>query len=248
MSLTALDLLNEVRHASNSDQASEYQTQISIVNQALSCVNRMHPWDGMIRGPVDLAAVSGQNFVDLPADCREAIVIQTNSGNTSWLTWTDLKTIASFRTRELSPSPAIGGYYGAMARRDGPTGPINVVEIYPKAAATQADYFQLTYRKRIMPINKGTATDSTYMQTPDYMEDLIRRVVRAYAVGIEDEDMGEVENRLQAIYDSEWLESIKTEDAALQPEMGEMRNGAAEMADWDQDSMWNWTGNIEDPS
>ena len=224
MSLTFADLLNEVGNATNSDESSKYTTQTGIVNQALEYFNTMHAWDSLVGLPVDLVATAGNQYIDLPADCRDIIQIDVSGSGLGRFEFTDIATINRYWSSNAVGSTA-GHYWGARVTRTGTTGPIEALAVHPEIGATMADTFQICYRRRLTPLNDGVAADSEYIQVAPFLEGLVRELVRTFALGIEESGKGEVSERLEVLENSTMVQRLKETDGAMAPEMGKMLGG-----------------------
>ncbi len=87
MGLKVSDLINEVRMSTNSSSTSVWASHSSIINQAVSYFNTMHPWDSMVSTEVLLDTVASQNYINLPSDFRDIIALHDNQSTTNWIQW-----------------------------------------------------------------------------------------------------------------------------------------------------------------
>lgn len=247
MTLTVADLLEEVKHGSGGKRASQFVTQLGIVNQAVSYFNTMHTWDSMIRPEVELATVADQDYIELPSDVRDVLAIHAIGGAFEWLKWVTPAEVTQLRARDLASYDYATGYYGAIERRVPATGgvPVLAVSIYPSPSAGVDPAFLLRYRALIPSVGTGTSSDREYLIVESFLEPLIRRLVRIFAKGIEEEDEGSLEQRLELLEQSTMLNRMKEQDGAMVPDIGELTGGAAERGQ--QDNLW-WDTSVEAPS
>jgi len=245
--LTVADLLAEVRHASGAQNSLPGISDLSIVKQALQYFNSMHSWRTMMRAEASLSLVSGQDYLTLPEDYRDSAVIGYNQGIINWFRWTDPARLTELRAADDDDQDFSGGYWGTIEYRTPTSGgrPVQAISLYPQPVNAQADAFLLRYTSKLVAPGTGQAADTTYLQVIDELEPLLRRLTRIYAEAYFHRDGSDIEHRLQALEQSEWLMRLKEVDGAGQLELGEGEGGAAQRAEID--TGW-WDSAVTDPS
>ena len=245
MALTLTNLIDEWTRATGSSESSAGVSPVDGINQALTHLCSMHQWNGMVRTQTDLATVQGQDYIQLPDDLQEVISIQFPSSYLMAIRFVSPADLAIARTVNQHPAHYSSTFFGAMSWRVGPTGSVPVVDVYPKLPSTASDTFRLTYRSRLVLTGTGDDADTVFIPIPPYLEALARRLVRLFAKGIEEEDDGPLELRLEALLQSTWVRSAKLADGYLMPALGPLANGAASASVADD----SWTDiSLADPS
>jgi len=245
--LTVADLLAEVRHASGAQNSLPGISDLSLVKQALQYFNSMHSWRTMIRAETSLSLVAGEDYLTLPEDYRDSAVIGYNQGIVNWFRWTDIARLTELRAADDDDQDYSGGYWGAMEYRTPATGgrPIQAISLYPQPVSSATDVFLLRYTAKLVAPGTGEQADTTYLQVIDELEPLLRRLTRIYAEAYYHRDGADLEHRLQALEQSEFLNRMKDLDGAGQTDLGELEGGAAQRAEID--TGW-WDSAVNNPA
>lgn len=160
--------------------------------------------------------------MSLPSDLRDIIwIASTNNSAVGGVTLVTLQEILDKRKSSASITASTGLYYAAVVYNGTPPQPI--LEIYPSANGNVSGAMRIFYRSRWTDLT----SDSVQVNIPDFMEDLMVFIARAYVAGYVRNDMASIHQRLGEIHSSPMFEAAVRSDGMIQPFHGPIRNGGA---------------------
>jgi hypothetical protein len=175
------------------------------------------------------ATVKADSIV-LPIDFGNIINIQPTEGLVNSFNLTDVGFINQLRTNEV----AVGNfrYWGAVTRGHNydHVGTESLgqgawrLEIYPTPTVVKYNALTMYYRAGWREITE----DLAFIPIPDYCETLFRQLMRSFARGYEEDDVGSLHLRLMEIEKSPIFIHAKQRDGNIQNTLGQMAGGAAE--------------------
>lgn len=164
----------------------------------------------------DVAFTLQPYSIDLPDDLREIIAIVSTGTPGRRITLTTLTEVLSSRRSGFAND---AHWYGAISYVGQPQTPI--LEIAPGSGSTVAGALRMFYRGRWARLT----TDSIAVAVPEFCENLLLMIARAFARGYVREDQGSLDARLAEIQVGPIFMAAKRSDGAVQPSMGKMRGG-----------------------
>lgn len=162
--------------------------------------------------------------IALPDDLRDIISIASTSVSAvGGVALTTLSQILQFRNTSAAVTAGSGLYWGAAVYSGTP--PVPILEIYPSPAANATGALRIFYRSRWAT----RTTDSSKINIPDFMQDLMIAVARAYAGGYVRDNVATIHARLGEIRMGPMFQAAVRSDGMLQPFHGFLRGGGAEI-------------------
>lgn len=223
MALSAQQCYAHVDHVLGGSSSTEIDSN-AIVNQAQRVLVNAHDWS-WLRRSATLGLTISQEYINLPSDFVRLIGKAGYSGATEVLKFTTLQHIAELRS--ASSTSAGFGYWAAFSTSaaGGAGGaPTPRLEIYPTPGATTASAFTIFYLAELPAI----VSDQDFISIPTWCEALFIQLVRALALGYEEEDQGSMQERIARVTKSfDWLDALKRDGMVL-PDLGIQRGGAVE--------------------
>lgn len=224
MAITLSELKQHVQHALGGSPASQL-SETRIINEAGQYMY-MAPWKFRERPPLTFSFVSGQSFVTLPDDFGELITAHMDSGLVKAIHFTTMDDLLIRRTTAIGQSQV---YWATMVHNE--TGEARL-EIHPSPSG--ADKIRIGYRSKWIPL----ATDTDTTSTPDYADSALISLVRAFALGYEEEGM---EIRLAEIENGPIYKRLLEKDGIIQPDYGQIRGGALSQVSTRMNLPWDST-------
>jgi len=186
-------------------------------------------------GQTDIAFTMENNSVLLPSDCGEIISYDATESLVNSLVLVDSQELLHNRTRQvLIHSWNLRGMItqhisSALATTPGKI--TRLLEIWPSVTTDDEDALTIFYRGDWVDI----ASDSDRIRIPDYVELLYIELCRRFAKGWEEEDVASLPERLEELTRSQLYMDVRSSDASIQPDYGEITGGAVEMISgaWD---------------
>ena len=176
----------------------------------------------------NFAAKVKTDSIALPSDFGNIINIQPTEGLVNSFNLTDTGFINQLRTNEV----AVGNfrYWGAITRGHNydSNGTESAgqgawrLEIYPTPTITKYNALTMYYRAGWRAITE----DMAFIPIPDYCETLFRQLMRSFARGYEEDDVGSLHLRLVEIEKSPIFLHAKQRDGNMQNTLGQMAGGA----------------------
>jgi len=226
--LQARELIQLIAHkVDSSDQGA--MSGIAIINEAGRFLFGLRPWAFRLRPDGVLALVAAQQYCALPADFGRMAgdpMPHPSGARSRWMQMTTYETILKLRGTQANVGASDGSYVGALVAKDAsPSGPpTNRIEIWPTPTASDANGFKIPYFAKWVDV----VIDTDFVNIPDYVEGLLRHMVRETAAGYENDAEKSVWERMDAIVGSAIYVSAVSEDAGMQPNLGPPQSGAAE--------------------
>ncbi len=225
MVLSVAQGVSHIRHALGGDLDEELGGSLMVLNHAGYHLVNMCTWKWLERAPVTLGTVGSQSYVDLPSDFGEAIAIDATEGLVSTIRFTTFQHLLEMRTNQVNITNF--EYYGAIVWNADTSAaggsPTARIEIWPTPVTTDSDEFTFFYRAGWVYLTE----DTQYIAIPAFMEPLYIQLVRAYALGYEEEDQASMMKRVDAIYASSVYRIAMEQDARIQSNYGQLMGGAA---------------------
>jgi hypothetical protein len=221
MSLTIERATRHINHALNGP-ASDPESALSILNQAGEFLTTMHTWKWLERGPTTVGLVADQSYIILPTDLRDIIAMEPTSS-------LSIDMERSTHGEVLWRSTDVNGgdswpYWGAISYHTNASGAlVPRLDLSDTPSTSDADAFTIVYRAGWTELDSSDET----IPLPSWMEPLYIEVVRAYAMGWEEEEGVGVLPRLDAIMASGACRMVKQRDGMIQGSIGPLKNGAA---------------------
>lgn len=226
MGLLVQNCLDEIKHTLRRDTSSQI-APLSIINEAGHQFCNMHPWKWLERFSSSLDYVASQTYVSLPADCGEVLALYATSTNVSQFEMVSFQEL--LRLRSVGTTVVTGTTYGALAYPAFTTAaePAAVrLEVFPTPSASDAGALSIFYRA----IWVDASPETDYLDVLPWMIPLYKQVLRAYARGVEEEDVASMSERLAAIQLGPVFKAACERDGRVQPSYGTMTGGAIAMA------------------
>ena len=104
--------------------------------------------------------------------------------------------------------------------------PVPILELWPTPTSTSLGALTIFYRAGWTVVEK----DSDLLAIPDWIEPLFKSLLRAYVRGIEEEDEGTVEERVQRVLNGPLMDIAVRRDSRIAPNVGPLRNSAVAMS------------------
>ena len=178
----------------------------------------------------NFSAALKTDSIKLPPDFGNIVDIQPTEGLVNSFNLTDVGFINQLRTNEV----AVGNfrYWGAVTRghnyddkgTESPGQGAWRLEIYPTPTVQKYNALTMYYRAGWREITEVLA----FIAIPDYCETLFRQLMRSFARGYEEDDVGSLHLRLMEIEKSPIFIHAKQRDGNIQNTLGQMAGGAAE--------------------
>ena len=210
---TLKQLQDHVEHALGGTPASQLST-VDIVNQAGRHFYS-YQWNFRLRGPVDITLSSDSPTVDLPNDLGEIVSVYMKDGLTDSIRLTTIEEVV--RTRNSSISTG-ANYIATVAwpvggsKDDKPP----MLELAPTPVS--ADVITLSY----LTSWNDLSSPEDVAAVPKHCESSLIQVVRAFAMGYEEENMAQ---RLMEAEQSPVFSRALSQDGMIQPHYGPIANG-----------------------
>jgi hypothetical protein len=224
MAITLLELKKHIQHALGGSPASQL-SEAGIVNEAGQYMY-MAPWKFRERPPETISFVANQSFILLPDDFGEIVSAHMDSGLTKAVHFTTMDDLLERRTTAIGQSQV---YWAAVVHTD--TGDARL-EIHPSPPAD--DKIRFAYRAAWTPLS----SDGDETPTPDYADSALISLVRAFALGYEEEGM---EVRLAEIENGPIYRRLMEKDGIIQPDYGQIRGGALSQVSTRYNLPWDST-------
>ena len=236
MTITLSELKKHVQHALGGSPASQL-SETSIINEAGRYMY-MAPWKFRERPPLTISLVQNQTYVELPEDFGEMISAHMDSGLVKAIHFTTMDDLLERRTTAIGQSQVYWGVivYPEPTLSSNPIEARHRIELHPTPSA--ADKIRIAYRCKWRELSDDG--DSTVV--PDYAESALVSLVRAFALGYEEEGL---EVRLAEIENGPIYRRLLEKDGIVQPDYGVIRGGALSQVSTRMNLPWDSTA---DPS
>ena len=167
----------------------------------------------------DIAGTLIASTIELPADFGGIKRISATNSLVNDIEMVEHDQILALRTNRVEVTSS-WSYRGAITYVGSPPRP--VIDLYPSLVEESIDLFRLFYKKGWGRLRNG----SSIVDIPDFCNPLYLQLVRAFALGYEDEDQGDLDQRLARVMVGPTFEAAKRFDRMVQPSYGHMRGGA----------------------
>ena len=233
MTLTAKQLKDHVSHALGGTVSSQL-SDIGIINEAGRHLFNT-AWNFRQRPPVDVTFVSNRTYVDMPSDFGEIVSANMKDGLVQTFSFT---TFDDLLHRRRTNTGATSHYWIAISHPipedDSAEIPPPRLELYP--TPTTGDEISIAYSARWREL----VDDTDVAAIPDYVESAFVALVRAFALGYEEEGL---EVRVAEVEMGPVFLRALEKDGLIQPDYGPIRNGALSMIEPRHNLPWDSTAN-----
>lgn len=233
MAMTGKEAIEHVEDAlgTSSDQVPLWG--VRMVNQAGRLMCQMHRWRWLVGGRATLATVADQDYIELPSDFRRLLGYWTVRGLQSGIRLTTASHLLGMRASEIIVTSAY--HWGTIVHGVPSTGgpPRHQIEVWPTPVSGNAAFMNVYYARQWGDI---TGDSRELLSIPQWIEPLFIEILRATAKAWREDDPigGRRPDDLSTWYDrirrSRLFLDAARDDSLEQPDYGELRNGAAEMA------------------
>jgi hypothetical protein len=236
MAITLSDLKNHIQHALGGSPASQL-SEAGIVNEAGRYMF-LAPWKFRERPPLTLSFVANVPYCDLPEDFGEMITAHMDSGLVKAIHFTTMDDLLERRTTAIGQSQVYWAVivYPTQTLSSVPIESPPRIEIHPTPSS--ADKIRIAYRCNWRDMND----DGDSADMPDYAESALISLVRAFALGYEEEGL---EARLAEVENGPIYRRLLEKDGIVQPDYGVIRGGALSQVSSRMNLPWDSTA---DPS
>jgi hypothetical protein len=197
-------------------------TKAQVVNMAGQTLVNMHPWSFLDR-PGDnttLSTTADQSYIALPSDLEEIDQVVPDQTNKAFR----LVTKTDFALYQRGDMSRPSGYVGTLSEGVDSDGALEKrLYLYPTPSTT-GEKFWLHYSAGWNQISASPASGRV-LTLPQFLEPLFWSVLQAVAKGVEEDDDGAVERRLESVRASSMLADAKRKDADQQPYLSVFPSG-----------------------
>lgn len=179
-SVTLSDLTKAVTHVLGG-APDQNVTATEIVNDALSMLVHMAPWRWRQKA-LSLNSVNAQNFINLPADFEELVVIKKLNDTTNLVEAVSLDKI--FEARQTGSLTLAAGLWYCLdwtPQASVTVEPTAILQLYPTPTSSTTGYLVGTYLRQIPKLANGTDAPDI----PSAYHSLLKQWCRAWAVQYE---------------------------------------------------------------
>lgn len=235
MTILVSDILNQIRHAVGAGGLSEEISEVDILNEAGTYLCSMHAWNWLDEASATLDLVAGQDYCTLPLGIREVISIALTGSITDGFRWVTLAELDQIRNGQ----PVDWKYAGVIEWVQPAAGgeAIPRLAISPAPTASAAGAFTIRFKSDWVDVGRDSDPDTTALVIPKWLRPLLVRLARIFVKAWEEEEEGSIEQRLEGLDASRFLDVLKERDGAMQPELGQLTGGAAQyigyVINWD---------------
>lgn len=222
MGLQVANCLAEVKHTLRRVTSAEI-APLSIVNEAGAQLVNMHPWKWLERFTSSLDYVQSQTYVTLPVDFGDVLALYATSTSVAQFELVTFERLLDMRS--IGTTVTTGVTYGALAYPDFTVGaePANCrLEVFPTPSANEVGALSMFYRANWV----DASPDTDYLDVLPWMVPLYKQVLRAYARGVEEEDVASMSARLAEIVAGPIFQAAIRRDGRIQSRYGALMGGA----------------------
>jgi hypothetical protein len=218
MPITFANLKSHVQHALGGTPSDQI-TEADIINQAGRHMFT-HDWKFRERPPSTIAITTSNEHVDLPGDLGEIISLRMKDGLNDSIQLTTYDHVLMVRNGDI----ASGAHYYATVVWPQPyvAGDEDYTKVPPRLeiapTPTGEDEMSIAYRASWSDLE----LDTDAAQVPPYAEALLIAYVRAFALGYEEEGLGQ---RLFEVEAGPLYERASIADGMIQNTYGQIRGG-----------------------
>lgn len=167
----------------------------------------------------DIAGTVHAATLELPSDFGGIKDISSTNSLVNDIEMVPHEQILALRTNQVEVTSS-WSYRAAVTYVGSPPRP--VIDLYPDLVEAAVDLFQIFYKKGWSRLSQG----SNVVDIPDFCNGLYLQIVRSFALGYEDEDQGNLDQRLMLVMNGPLFTAAKQFDRMVQPSYGHMRGGA----------------------
>lgn len=169
----------------------------------------------------DIAGTIHTPTVELPADFGSFVAASASDTLVNGLELVTPAEIQRLRTNQIEVTSS-WSYRGALIHTGNPPRP--VLDVYPDFQDDIEDQFSCFYKRGW----ERLASLEDVVKIPDYIFPLFLEIVRAYALGLEDEDEMPLQMQLAKVEQGPAFKAAKAMDWRTQPHFGRMSGGMVE--------------------
>jgi hypothetical protein len=219
MALTLAALKNQISHVLGGSPSSKIG-DITIINEAGRHLFH-YQWKFRERAPKSIFTNIDVDHVVLPDDVGEVTRLRMKDGLTDSIRLTTIEEVVDVRNTTISTGNNYVAAivwpvaYGTAGQEQHPR-----LELAP--TPTTVEELTLVYKAKFEEFQESD-TDETVAKVPSMAEGVFTALVRAIALGYEEENMTQ---RLMEVEASPVFQRLLVSDGFLQPDYGPLRNGA----------------------
>lgn len=220
-------LLDTIRQATGAMELSDDLSEVDIVNDAGEYLCTMHAWCWLERPEATIDFVADQDWAALPADLRDITNIVYADSLTNSFRWVDASTLTLLRQRTIE---RLSWKYSGAIERISTSGGISTprLALYPTPSTALTAAMTIRYRAGWTQVGRDANLDTAETIIPNEFGALFKRMCRIFALAIEEEEEASLEERLELLEQSSFLDRYKEADGAMQPELGVLEGGAVQ--------------------
>lgn len=235
MTILVSDILNQIIHAVGAGGLSQEISEVDILNEAGTYLCSMHAWSWLDDQSATLDLVAAQAYCTLPLGIREVISIARTGSLTDGFRWVTLADLDAVRNGQ----PIDWQYTGAIewVQPDAGGEKLPRLAIAPTPTAGEVGALTIRFKADWIDVGVDSDPDTTALIIPAWLRPLLVRLARIFVKSWEEEEEGTLEQRLEGLDNSRFLEVLKERDGAMQPDIGQLTGGAAQyigyVINWD---------------
>jgi len=218
MSLTLADLKNQISHVLGGSPSSKIG-DLTIINEAGRHLFH-YQWKFRERPPTSVFTDADVDYVVLPDDVGEVTGLRMKDGLTDSIRLTTIEEVVDVRNTTISTG---NNYVAAIVW---PVAYSGQQEQFPRLelapTPTTEEEITLLYKAKFRDFTSDDQ-DTSVAKVPPMAEGVFIALVRAIALGYEEENMTQ---RLMEVEASPVFQRLLVSDGFLQPDYGPLRNGA----------------------
>mgnify|MGYP001559722213 CR=1 FL=1 len=197
---------------------------LQLVNMTGKHFVSMTSWRYLEGVEATLDTVLSQTWLALPANFKSPIALYGATSNAA-IEWTTREALNEMRAQ--STPAGTGGYTYAVVETVAATGstpPTTRLAIFPPSSTTASAVYRMVYRAGWANLT----ADATYVPIPVWGENLFETLLMAFARGLQREEQGSTDKRLEEIARGRIFRNALHDDRTKQPEHGRIQGAIAQ--------------------
>ena len=231
MSLNIQGCLANMRNALGGTDISPELDGIAIINRAGEHLVSMHDWN-WLRTNATLSLTNAQSYVDLPTRFKSLLAVvsplATNlAGAASGVQMTSFQALLD-RRNDGSSVPPLSQYIAAITSYNPPSGTDGRVfwrlELWPTPTVPSGgETLDIFYKQSWKVVDNST---ETVLEMPEWLEETYLQTLRAFAKGVEAEEVATLDQRLSVIAQGPLFRAAVSRDSIVNHTLGVIENAA----------------------
>lgn len=220
MALSKQYALDQIRHTLGRETSRRVDA-LDVLNQAGHHYYGVREWLHARRPAVELSFVADEKLVNLPTDFGTLLAITAVNGLNNGFELITPGELDLYRSSTLGENHVYRGAIVGQVAEDSSV--VDALEVYPTPTEDSESALLLRYRAGWVNVTDETEV----LPLPASGRSLYLQYVRAFARGIEQEDIAGLEPRLREIDGGALFRQACRQDTAGQRVVGRLRNGAS---------------------